>query len=467
MSSQYYADRTVAALSSGSGKAGVALIRVSGADAIAITSRVFVPKCKALSEIPSNTAVYGDIYSSGERFDSGIATVFRAPKSFTGEDTVEISCHGSEVGVSMLLSALFESGAVPAEPGEFTKRAFLNGKLDLTQAEAIGELIDAESEAAARLSNAKANGLLGKKISEISSRIVTVLSSVYAYIDYPDEDIADMTNEEMKTAITEIRGEVVKLLYTYDSGRAITKGIPCAIAGAPNVGKSSILNMLCGVDRAIVTDIAGTTRDVITESVKVGNITLLLSDTAGIRESDDPVEKIGVERTFDAIDKAELVFFVLDLSRKPSELDISVVEKVKNCIDKKNIITVANKSDVGTANKKEIENLLRSASLPAPVYVSTLNGVGFDELKAEVERFYPCGDREIRSGLILTNARQHSAVKKSLEYLDNALTALDFLTPDMACADLENAVASLGETDGRNVNEEIVTEIFSHFCVGK
>ncbi len=467
MSDTHIGVGTCAALSSGKGKAGVALVRVSGAEAIEISSKVFVPRGRKLSEVPSNTAAFGDIYSGGEKFDSGIATVFRAPKSFTGEDTVEICCHGSEVGISMLLAALFESGAVPAGPGEFTKRAFLNGKLDLTQAEAIGELIDAESESAARLSNAKANGLLGKEITRITSSLLGILSAIYAFIDYPDEDIEDTTNEEMRTAVYMAKSSIEKLLSTYDTGRAIAKGVNCAIVGAPNVGKSSMLNMLCGRNRAIVTDIAGTTRDVITESVKVGNITLLLSDTAGIRESDDPVEKIGVERSFEALENAELIFLLLDVSRKPSDVDISVIEKVRSASGEKHVITVANKSDVGGEFSDEIEKLLHGASLPLPIYISASNGDGYDKLTEAVESIYPCGDSEIRSGLILTTARQHSSMKKALEFLDNALVALETLTPDMACAEIENAVAALGETDGRNVNEEIVSEIFSHFCVGK
>ncbi len=467
MSDTHVGSETCAALSSGKGKAGVALIRISGAEAIEISSKVFVPKRMPLCDVPSNTAVYGDIFSGGEKFDSGLATVFRAPRSFTGEDTVEICCHGSEIGVSILLSALFENGAVPAGPGEFTKRAFLNGKLDLTQAEAIGELIDAESESAARLSNAKANGLLGKKIEEICASLLGILSAIYAFIDYPDEDIDDTTPEEMQEAVFSAKAQIEKLLSTYDAGRAISKGINCAIVGAPNVGKSSMLNMLCGQSRAIVTDIAGTTRDVITESVKVGNITLLLSDTAGIRDSDDPVEKIGVERSFEALENAELVFLLFDVSRKPSELDINLVEKVKSVSETKRVITVANKSDTGKGFSDEIERLLSDASLPLPVYISAASGVGAEKLAEAVESFYPCGDSEIRSGLILTTARQHSSMKKALDFLDNALIALETLTPDMACSEIENAVAALGETDGRNVNEEIVSEIFSHFCVGK
>lgn len=466
---QGYFSTTCAALSSARGKAGVALIRVSGEDAVKICSAVFKPLRGNLEESSANRAIYGEIFRGGEKFDTGIATVFRAPHSFTGEDTVEICCHGSEVGVSMLLSALYENGAYPAQPGEFTKRAFLNGKLDLTQAEAIGELIDAESEAALRLSSAKASGLLGKRISEIIGDIMSVLSSVYAYIDYPDEDIADMSSAQMSDAIQSILSKARHLLSTYDTGKAISHGVECAIIGAPNVGKSSLLNLLCGNDRAIVTDIEGTTRDVITERVRLGNITLLLSDTAGIRESEDVIEKIGIERSLEALDRAELVFLMFDGSREFSSLDREIIGKASQVAESKNIITVINKADAAATcdAKQVITKELEKAGLPCPCVISTKDTESIGVLSDAANRFYPAGDDEIRGGLILTNARQNASVQKATVYLENALEALRVLTPDMACAELEAAAAALGETDGRSVNESIVSEIFAHFCVGK
>ena len=460
-----YIGSTIAAISTPRGKGGIAVIRVSGEDAIAVCEKVFVALSKPLSEVEANKAVYGNIYYRGEKIDDGIATVFRAPRSFTGEDTVEISCHGSEIGAFLVLSALLENGAVSAAPGEFTKRAFLSGKLTLSQAEAVGELIDAETVAGARLSASQLSGVLGEKISSFADRITHILTSVYAYIDYPDEDIADMSDEEMRKSCGEILSDIRRLSSTYDTGRAISKGIPCAIVGAPNVGKSSFLNLLSGTDRAIVTDIAGTTRDVITEAVTVGNIRLLLSDTAGIRETEDAVEKIGVQRSKKELSDSELAFVLFDTSRKISQEDREIISAVSEYKGTKHIIAVLNKTDDGSyteAYKSEISNLT-----PYIVEFSAKADIGRDSLESTLSEIFPGGDEEIRSGLIVVGARQYTALKNAEGCLTAALEALTMLTPDMCCSELENAVKFLLETDGRNVNERIVDGIFAHFCVGK
>lgn len=460
-----YGASTVAAISTPHGKGGIAVLRVSGEKAIEIAGKVFKPLSRSLSECEANRAVYGNIFLDGEKIDDGIATVFRGPKSFTGEDTVEISCHGSEIGASMVLSALLSAGALPAEAGEFTKRAFLSGKVSLSQAEAIGELIDAESKAGARLSAAKLTGVLGDKISGISQKIVEVLSSVYAYIDYPDEDIADMSGEEMQTACSEILYEVTRLADTYDSGRAISKGIPTAIVGSPNVGKSSLLNLFLGTDRAIVTDIAGTTRDVITESASVGNIRLLLSDTAGIRETEDVVEKIGVERSKKELAESELVLAIFDTSRTPDNYDRDIISVLSEYKETKRIIVILNKCD--SDGYSEAYRELTDGLSDNTVLFSVKNGSGRKELEEVLFRLYPSSDEQIRSGLIVTGARQYASLKNAESSLTSALEALRTLTPDMCCAELEAAARSLMEIDGRSVNEKIIDGIFSRFCVGK
>lgn len=460
-----YLNSTIAAISTPPGKGGIAVIRVSGDNAVEICEKVFIPVSGTLSAKKSNMAVYGNIFYHGEKIDDGIAVVFRAPKSYTGENTVEISCHGSEIGASLVLSALFENGASPAAPGEFTKRAFLSGKLTLSQAEAVGELIDAKTAAGARLSASHLSGVLGEKISSFADRITDILTSVYAYIDYPDEDIADMSDSEMKTACSEILSDIRKLSSTYDTGRAISEGIPCAIVGAPNVGKSSFLNLLTGSERAIVTDIAGTTRDVITENAVIGNIKLLLSDTAGIRETEDIVEKIGVERSKKELAVAELVFVLFDTSRDISEEDKEIIRTVSKYKGMKNTVAILNKNDIGGFSgnyRKELDGIAGYT-----VEFSTVTGNGKSELEKVISEIFPAGDDEIRSGLILTGIRKYTSLKNAESCLEAAMEALTVLTPDMCCSELENAVKHLLEIDGRSVNEKIVDGIFSHFCVGK
>lgn len=456
---------TVAAISTPHGKGGIAVLRVSGDRAIEISGKVFKPIKGVLSDVPSNCAVYGEIYLDGEKIDDGLATVFRSPKSYTGEDTVEISCHGSEIGTQMVLSALLSAGAEPAGAGEFTKRAFLSGKITLSQAETVGELIDAESAAGVRLSAAKLGGALGDKITSLSGKITDILTSVYAYIDYPDEDIADMSDSEMREKCSEVLSEVRALSSTYDSGRAISKGIPTAIVGAPNVGKSSLLNFLTGYDRAIVTDIAGTTRDVITETVSIGNIRLLLSDTAGIRETEDVVEKIGVERSRRSLSESELVLALFDGSREIADEDNDIISALSEYKDSKRIICLINKSDIGGFQSEYLE-LLRGLCEDV-ISFSTVDGEGREALASALMRLYPSSDEAIREGLIVTGARQYASLVNAEKAIASALEALTVLTPDMCCAELETAVRSLLEIDGRSVNERIVEGIFAHFCVGK
>ena len=461
---------TCAAVSTAIGKAGISVIRVSGNEAVNIAERIFKPASgKKISDVAANTAVFGTVFDKkGEKIDTALVTVFKAPRSYTGEDTVEISCHGSVVGTSMVLAAIFDAGARQALPGEFTKRAFINGKLDLTQAEAVADLLDAENAEQLRLFSAQLEGGLGKKIKACSDKITEMLAAVYAYIDYPDEDMSDMSDEELEVAITGVKKELSKLASSYSSGTAITKGVETAIVGAPNTGKSTFFNLLAGFDRAIVTDIAGTTRDVITESVNVAGIKLLISDTAGIRETDDAVEKIGVERSKNAIEECGLCIAVFDGSRALSEDDVVFAEKAAFLAKSKNVVAIINKTDIAEENLlSQTKQSLENAGLDNIILMSAKAGNGKTDFEEIIRKFYPEAESGIRSGQIITNARQYAAVSRASDSLDRALSAMKSLTRDMAGLDLEEALQALCEADGRQVSEQIVSTIFSRFCVGK
>ena len=462
---------TCAALSTAAGKAGVSVIRISGDDAFSISDKVF--RCadgKALSEQPARKAVFGGFYGhDGVKIDSGLTVCFHKPSSYTGENTVEMSCHGSPVGVGLILGALFAAGAKPALPGEFTKRAFVNGKLDLTQAEAVADLLDAENASQLRLFTAQLDGGLGSRIKKVSDGIEQLLASVYAYIDYPDEDMSDLTDDQMKEEILGFRAELEKLTESYASGVAITRGVNTVIAGAPNTGKSTFFNLLAGYDRAIVTDIAGTTRDVITESVTVGAVKLLISDTAGIHDTDDVVEKIGVSRSEKALEECELLIALFDGSADFTDNDRNFISKISAYAKSRNVICVINKSDISDADAvQKIKEYLNMAGFTNILSVSAKSGDGKDEFEKAVLKLYPASsENEMSSGAILTNARQYAAVTSAVSHLDDALCALDTLTRDMAGLDLEEALGALNEADGRQVSEQVVNTIFSRFCVGK
>ncbi len=457
---------TCAAVATAPGKAGISVIRLSGDDCIQIAEKVFFPLSKKkLSEIPANMAVYGDIRGKDNvKIDSGMCTCFYAPKSYTGENTVEISCHGSPVGTSLVLSLLLENGAKMALPGEFTKRAFVNGKLDLTQAEAVAQLIDAKSSSALKLSLSHLDGVIGKKISSVSDELTTLLASVYAYIDYPDEDLTDVSSQELEERLIVVENQLEQLVNSYAAGVAINEGVKTAIVGSPNTGKSSLLNLLAGFERAIVTDIAGTTRDVVTENVSVGGIMLKLSDTAGIRQTEDTVEKIGVMRSFGEMENSELVVAVFDITYSLEEKDVSLCQRLLQLKEDKKIIVVLNKCDVAKAD--EHKKYLEQIGLDNIAVLSAKTGVGKEQFERALLKLYP-ESQQLEEGLIITNARLHAALQSALVDIKNAVNALKMLTPDTACLDIEAALGSLLEADGRRVSEEIVNNIFSHFCVGK
>ena len=439
------------------------MIRISGDDAFRLASEMFRPASgKPIDECGVGRAVYGAILKSGRQIDDGICTLFRAPHSYTGEDTAEISCHGGILLTERVLESAFECGAVQASAGEFTKRAFVNGKISLSQAEAVGMLIDATTDEALSLAAAQERGLFRAKADALYERLKSIVTSVYAGVDFPDEDLALLSASEIKDGLKWLEGELETMCGSWRAVRAVTDGIRTLIVGKPNTGKSSLLNRLVGRERAIVTDIAGTTRDTVEETVKLGKVLLRLCDTAGIRETEDEVERIGVKRTLDELSRAELIFAVFDLSRESDAGDIELIERLKPIGAVK--IAILNKSDEDSGRFDA--RLLSDFS--HIVTISAKTGEGIDELISLTERLFEVGELDYDSGAMLLNARQNASASRALGFIRAALESLESgVSADMAGLDIEAALSELGELDGRHVTEDIVDGIFHSFCVGK
>lgn len=474
--SKYSMTDTIAAISTPYGRGGVALIRISGMDAMEIAGRVFRPKSgKHLTEIPGGRTAYGSICQPlisdakgacyGTIIDDGIAAIYRAPHSYTGEDTVEITCHGGILLTEQVLAAILSAGARPAEAGEFTKRAFVAGKLSLTEAEAVIHLIDADSEEQLRLARSHTKGVLTRALDGFYQRLLTLVSTAYVYADYPDEDLTDLTQPDMMAELNELITDMTALSATWRAGHAICDGISTVLAGRPNTGKSSILNRLLGRERAIVSNIAGTTRDTIEEKVQVGKVTLRLTDTAGLRKSDDPIEQIGVERSFAALRDAELILAVIDGTTPLTEEDRELLQKLSEYSVPK--IALLNKSDLRDDASPVIDQL-NPFSFFAVCPVSAKTGEGMDRLKEVIETLFIQGEIDYDTTAVIANARQKGALDRAIDAMQRAWDALQSgFTPDVAGMDMEDAMAALAEADGRAVSADIVDAIFHRFCVGK
>lgn len=451
-------NRTIAAISTPQGTGGISVIRISGADAVEIADKVFLGK--PLAEAVSHTVHYGYIKNSrGEKIDEVLATVMLAPRTFTREDTVEISCHGGYASTKAVLDAVIEAGAYMAEPGEFTKRAFMNGRIDLSQAEAVIDVINAKNDMSRRNAMAQLGGSLSKEIKAVRDELVHLQAEMQVIIDYPDEDLEDVTTEDMIRVCRGCGSTVSRLIATADSGRIIRDGIRATIVGKPNVGKSSILNRLARDERAIVTDVAGTTRDVIEENVSINGIPLILSDTAGIHETEDTVEKIGVERSRKSIDAADIVLLVFDLSDEYNEEDAEVFTATEG---KKRIILL-NKTDTADAGSIGLMDC-KDKVIP----ISAKTGEGMDELAAEIERLCKLDEINSANGAIITNMRHKAALIGARDALNRAADAIECGMPsDIASIDIMAAIESLGEITGETVSESVVNDIFHNFCVGK
>ena len=457
----------IAAISSPPGKGGVAIIRISGEDALQLAAEVFFPASgKSFLEARPRMQTYGFIIDGGERIDDVLATYFPAPHSYTGENIVEIGCHGGILVTSLVLEAILKKGARAAEAGEFTKRAFINGRLSLTEAEAIGNLLEAQSREQVKLASSTSRKNLTDAIADIRRDITDVMSSIYARIDYPDEDLGDYTDGEVRDRLNSIRKKAMVLRNTYKTGKAIREGVSTVIVGKPNVGKSSLYNAILGEDRAIVTDVAGTTRDMLSESIPLGKVMLRLSDTAGIRELEgvDLVESIGIEKSEKALAESELIFTIFDLSREFDAEDEKLIESVKAANGAK--IAILNKSDLP---QKFDESKLEGIFIESIKVSARGDGAELcEKLAGLVNALFTDEKIVIGDGAVISSARQNASLTRAIEGIDVALENLDSGFPqDLVSSDIERALEAISELDGRAVSEEIVADIFSKFCVGK
>ncbi|MGN0521359.1 MAG: tRNA uridine-5-carboxymethylaminomethyl(34) synthesis GTPase MnmE [Eubacterium sp.] len=452
--------KAIAAVATGNSVSGIGVIRISGDNAIEIADKVFVSMDKTpLKNIKGYTAKYGTVYSNGEGFDNAVALVFRAPKSYTGENVVELSVHGGIFIVEKTLEAVFAAGASPAQAGEFTKRAFLNGKIDLTQAEGIAALISAQGQEAAKASYNLLQGSLSNKITEILDGLIECSASMAAWVDYPDEEIPELGEERLREILEKALSSLSQLIDNYENGAVMTQGVDTVIAGRPNAGKSTLMNMLVGREKSIVTHIEGTTRDIVEETVRLGNMVLHLSDTAGLRESRDVVEAIGIKKAMEKLEAAALVLAVFDSSVELNDEDRGLIESCKN----KKAVAVINKTDV----ESKTDASLIEKSFEKTVYISAKNGQGLKELEQAVKEIL--GVEEFDSSQpMLANKRQKLCVINARDSVSQALDGLNIgVTYDAVNVMIDSAVDELLSLTGKKATEEVVNNIFSRFCVGK
>lgn len=451
---------TIAAISTAQGQGGIGVIRVSGEQAFTIVDKIFKSVSgKKIMDIKGYTALFGHIYNNEEVLDEAVVLKYVSPKSFTGENVVEISCHGGMYITKEVLNAVIMAGAFLAEPGEFTKRAYLNGKMDLTEAESVMDIISAKSKSAARAALFVKDGALFKKSQQVKQLLLDKAAHLSAWADYPEEDIPEVSEDSIMEAIEEGISILEKLLSTYDMGQVVKEGIDTVIAGRPNAGKSTLMNLLVGREKSIVTNIAGTTRDVVEDTVLVGNVMLKLSDTAGIRDTDNEIEKIGVQKTFDKINGAGLVIALFDNNEELNSEDIDLINKIKDMP----CIAVINKIDL----EDKVDKKYITDNIDNVVYISAKQQDNIDELKNMIEKIAGTEDFDPSAGII-ANERQRNAIRNAVNSLYEAKESLAMgMTMDAITVSLQETIDYLLELTGEKAGEEIVDSVFHNFCVGK
>ncbi len=454
---------TIAAIGTALSNSGISIIRISGKDSLNIVKKIF----KSGNNLRKNSIVFGKIIYDNEFIDNVLVSYFQAPHSYTGEDVCEINCHGGTQITKQILEIVLENGARLAEPGEFSKRAFLNGKMDLSQAEAVINLINAKTQTETRIAAKNLEGNLSKKVKELREELVELMAKIEVSVDYPEYDYEEVEPTSIIELLDKKINEINNILKTYEHGKYIKNGVNVAILGKPNVGKSSLLNNLANYDKAIVTDIPGTTRDIVEETINLGDIVLNISDTAGIRDTDDIIEKIGVEKSLKILEEMDLVIYIINGEDGISKEDFEILSKIQNKGLK--YILAINKIDVASKNALNgILDEIKQNELNDPIFISVQENKGIDKLKDEIIKLFNSNDLDYAHELIITNERHKDLLKKSVDYLNDAKKEISLGQPiDIVSIYVKKATKTLGEIIGADVTEDIISKIFEKFCLGK
>ena len=452
---------TIVAISTAPGVGGIGIVRMSGKESFAILEKIFKPKNKEnIENIKGYTIKYGNIVDNNEIIDEVLVSYFKSPKSYTTENMCEINSHGGIVMMNKILELCIKNGAVLAEPGEFTKRAFLNGRIDLSQAEAVIDIINSKTDKELKVSVNQLEGNLSSAITEIRKNVISIMADIEATIDYPEYDLEDVTNNRILESLKDVEKRLDRLELTFENGKILKEGINTAIIGRPNAGKSSLLNLLLNEERAIVTDIEGTTRDTIEEFISIKGIPLKIIDTAGIRDTDDAVEKIGVKKAKEIAEKSDVIIGIFDISKEINSEDTKILEILKS----KNSLILLNKIDlVDTVNIKQFEKY----ELPI-VKISTKYGTGIEDLYKELEKMFKLNEISNDGELVVTNNRHKFIIKNAKEYLKKCIETINLGMPiDIISSSLKEILEELGKITGESVTDDVIKEIFSKFCLGK